>query len=126
MRKSTVLHGLILILLAIVLGAFGAHFLKNHLTISQLASFETGVRYQLTGGLFLLIIGLNQNKFSFNLNKILACFFIGICMFSISIYGLNLLSNYSIVKFLGPITPLGGLLMISSILLLIVKIVRAK
>lgn len=100
-------------LLAIILGAFGAHALKKVLSVDKLASFEVGVRYQTYNALFLLLIGYNAN---FELSLVQWAFYlvtIGTVLFSFSIYVLAL-SEYlkKNFKFLGPITPLGGLLMI--------------
>jgi len=44
---------------AIILGAFGAHALKKYLSVAELTTFETGVKYQLYHALFLLFLGLN-------------------------------------------------------------------
>ena len=100
---------------AIILGAFGAHALKKVLTIDQLATFETGVKYQMYHGLFLLFIGLNTQlgdkvkKTIFNLT------ILGVIFFSGSIYLLatdNLNTfNFKVIGFL---TPIGGLLLITS------------
>jgi uncharacterized membrane protein YgdD (TMEM256/DUF423 family) len=46
MDKRIVISGLVLLILAIILGAYGAHGLKKYLTIEQLNSFEVGIRYQ--------------------------------------------------------------------------------
>jgi len=102
--------GALLGLLAIVFGAFGAHALKKKASASQLASFETGVKYQMYHAIVLLIIGYN---FSYNSpieDYIVGCFLVGTFLFSFSIYGL-VLSDIAGKKwrFLGPITPLGGL-----------------
>ena len=48
---------------AIILGAFGAHALKEVLTIDQLSTFETGVKYQIYHALFLLFLGMYGNHF---------------------------------------------------------------
>ena len=68
MNRRIVLAGVILIIVAIILGAFGAHALKEVLTNQRLNSFETGVRYQVYHGLALLILGFNSNKLLFDLN----------------------------------------------------------
>lgn len=99
--------------LAIILGAFGAHALKKVLSTDKLASFEVGVRYQIYSALFLILIGYNAN---FEISSLRWAFYlvtIGTVLFSFSIYLLSL-SEYlkKSFKFLGPITPLGGLLMI--------------
>jgi uncharacterized membrane protein YgdD (TMEM256/DUF423 family) len=100
---------------AIILGAFGAHALKKVLTIDQLATFETGVKYQMYHGLFLLFIGLNTQlgdkvkKTIFNLT------ILGVIFFSGSIYLLatDNLNTFNF-KVIGFITPIGGLLLIGS------------
>lgn len=100
-------------ILAIILGAFGAHALKKILSAEKLASFEVGVRYQTYNALFLIVIGYNAN---FQLSIMQWTYYlvtIGTILFSFSIYLLSLAEylkkNF---KFLGPVTPLGGLLMI--------------
>lgn len=110
--------------LAIILGAFGAHLLKKKFTKDQLESFETGVRYQIYHALLLLIIGL-QLDFSTSLEKSTAwLIIIGVFFFSFSIYGLTLSSlNGKKWRFLGPITPLGGLLLIAGWICLTITLV---
>ncbi|WP_461790036.1 DUF423 domain-containing protein [Pedobacter sp.] len=100
-------------ILAIVLGAFGAHALKKVLSTEKLASFEVGVRYQMYNALFLLLLGFNTNVFISNVKWAFYLATIGTILFSFSIYLLALADplkrNF---KFLGPVTPIGGLLMI--------------
>ena len=105
--------------LAIVFGAFGAHALKNKLTEEQLQSFETGVKYQMYHAIVLLVISFNLN-FNSSLEAILlTCFIVGTLLFSFSIYGLVLSSaSGNKMRFLGPVTPLGGLLLAIGWLLL--------
>lgn len=118
-----VITGAILIMLAIVLGAFGAHGLKNIVTPERVESFETGVRYQFYAGFSLLIIGFNALKLNFKVSFFLNLMIAGVILFSGSIYALSLQDYLQVsMKFLGPITPIGGLLMIVSWLLLILKI----
>jgi len=99
-------------LLGIILGAFGAHILKKKFSAAQLQSFETGVKYQMYHAIVLLIIGYN---FGFN-NPVETyigyLFIIGTFLFSFSIYGLCISdAKGSKLRFLGPITPIGGLLL---------------
>jgi len=61
MEKKIISTAAILGMLAIILGAFGAHALKKVLPLDQLATFETGVRYQTYHALFLLLIGIMPN-----------------------------------------------------------------
>ena len=100
-------------LTAIVFGAFGAHLLKKKLNTDQLNSFETGVKYQMYHAIVLLILGL-QLPFQNALQSYsLYSFVIGVFLFSFSIYGLVLSDAFGKkLKFLGPITPLGGLFLI--------------
>jgi len=99
-------------MLAIILGAFGAHALKKILNNDQLKSFETGVKYQMYHAIVLLILGF-QLEFTQPIENYIAYSFIGgIILFSFSIYGLVISSaKNKKLRFLGPITPLGGLLL---------------
>ena len=109
---------------AVIFGAFGAHLLKKKLTSDQLQSFETGVKYQMYHAIVLLIIGFNLERSTSLDNCILYAFIIGTLLFSFSIYGLVLSSaNNKKLKFLGPITPLGGLFLVAGWALLIYKFV---
>ena len=120
MKTFTLVVGAVYGLLSIVLGAFGAHALKKVLSVEKLTSFETGVRYQMYSALFLLIVGYIL-KFETPSEKWISILMIaGTFIFSFSIYllafnGINDLN----FKFLGPITPLGGLMMIISWAMLI-------
>ncbi|MBT8180053.1 MAG: DUF423 domain-containing protein [Eudoraea sp.] len=100
-------------LLAVLFGAFGAHKLKKSLSEVQLKSFDTGVKYQMFHAILLLILGFNLG-FTTALEKNMAyCFILGTILFSFSIYGLVIgASKGKSLKFLGPITPIGGLLLI--------------
>jgi len=100
-------------LLAVLFGAFGAHSLKKSLSESQLKSFETGVKYQMYHAILLLVLGFNLG-FTTALEKNMAyCIILGTFLFSFSIYGLSIgASKGKSLKFLGPITPIGGLLLI--------------
>jgi len=115
MDKKILLTAAVFGITAIILGAFGAHALKKVLTEAQLQSFEVGVRYQMYHALFLLVIG----TFTFlNEKERLIIFWLtifGVLFFSGSIYLLatNGITNLK-TKFLGPITPIGGLLLISA------------
>ena len=106
-------------MLAIVLGAFGAHALKKILPDDQLKSFETGVKYQMYHAIVLLLLGFN---FQFSTSAMYWCFTLGIVLFSFSIYGLVLSDvKEKKLKFLGPITPIGGLLFVAGWLLIIIQ-----
>lgn len=107
--------------LTIILGAFGAHYLKEILSEASMASYQTGVQYALFSILALYIIGLagrdhlhrKQQKLIFRL------LFIGNLLFSGSIYLLVINRIWNIgLNILGILTPIGGTMMISAFLLL--------
>jgi uncharacterized membrane protein YgdD (TMEM256/DUF423 family) len=111
---------------AIILGAFGAHTLKSVLSVEKLASFETGVRYQMYCGLALFVLGISAriispSKLFFRLN------ILGIILFSFSIYLLCLNDYLPIPKMaLVPLTPIGGVLLVISWLILFISVWKQK
>ena len=127
MKTITLVFGAAFGMLSVILGAFGAHALKKILSVERLESFETGVRYQMYAAFFLLIAGYIL-KFDTSSQKWISILMIaGTMLFSFSIYGLSLQDYLGAnLKFLGPITPLGGLFMILSWLMLIFYFVKAK
>lgn len=115
--QSLIRTASLLMAMAVILGALGAHALKAKLSPEALMSFETGVRYQLLHGLAMLGLAALAHYFDPKRLRFIALLFLsGIVFFSFSIY---LLATREIsglgdgIKFLGPITPLGGLLMIA-------------
>ena len=125
MDKKTISTAALLGMIAIILGAFGAHALKKVLSIEQLATFETGVRYQMYHALFLLFIGLIPNLTSKAKNTIYNLVLSGVILFSGSIY---LLATNGLTpidfRFIGPVTPIGGLLLISAWTVLLYNITK--
>jgi uncharacterized membrane protein YgdD (TMEM256/DUF423 family) len=123
MDKKILITGLVFGLLSVIFGAFGAHLLKKHLTADQLISFETGVKYMMYHGLFLIGVSnfsfLNQNQVIYYLILIGIIFFSG----SILLLSTSTFTGWS-VKFLGPITPIGGLLLIAGWLYTIIKVIK--
>ncbi|MEM6718943.1 MAG: DUF423 domain-containing protein [Bacteroidota bacterium] len=113
MEKIVVIIAALYGALGIIFGAFGAHALKKTFTEDLLKSFETGVKYQMYHAIVLLVIGF-QLSFTETIEKSAAwCLMIGTLLFSFSIYGLCLSSaKGKKLRFLGPITPLGGLLLV--------------
>lgn len=98
---------------SVILGAFGAHAFKEKLNPAQIKNFETGVKYQMYHALLLIILGITFPLIG-TLQVIMAwCFILGTFLFSFSIYGLVLSGAYGKkLRFLGPVTPLGGLLIV--------------
>ncbi|MCP4460768.1 MAG: DUF423 domain-containing protein [Cytophagales bacterium] len=107
MIKLTLIFATISGMLSVGLGAFGAHVLKEKLEVSRLLlTYQTAVQYQFYHTLVLLAIGLLMTKYSSHwLSYSSYAMMIGIIVFSGSLYVLSL----SGVKWLGAITPLGGL-----------------
>jgi uncharacterized membrane protein YgdD (TMEM256/DUF423 family) len=127
MERKISITGAFFGMLAIILGAFGAHALKKVLSISELNTFETGVKYQMYHALFLLFIGIT-NEISLNTKK--SIYFLtvsGIILFSGSIY---LLSTNNLTTFdfktIGFLTPIGGLLLILAWGVLTYNLVKKK
>ena len=127
MKNLTLIIGGIYGLLSVILGAFGAHAFKKILSVERLESFETGVRYQIYAAFFLLIVGYIL-KFETSSEKWISILMIaGAFLFSVSIYFLSFQDYWGInLKFLGPITPLGGLFMIISWGMLILHFIKNK
>ena len=127
MKSVTLIFGAIYGLISIILGAFGAHALKKVISLDKLQSFETGVRYQMYGAFFLLIVGYIL-KFETPAEKWMSIFMIaGIFLFSVSIYLLAFSEVAPIPsKVIGPITPLGGLFMIISWAMLLFYFIKHK
>lgn len=125
MNKKIVIAGIILIIIAIVLGAFGGHALKEMLSETKLKSFHTGLRYQIYHGLAFLILGLSSDRFLFSLKSATSLLLVGVIMFSVSIYLLSIQELLAVeLKFLGPVTPLGGSLMIVGWIVFLFKVVK--
>jgi uncharacterized membrane protein YgdD (TMEM256/DUF423 family) len=126
--KTTLITATILLILGIILGAFAAHGLKGKLIPEKLASFETGVRYQIYTGFSLFIIAFSAHIFQFSIKTSFRLMLLGVIAFSGSIYGLalNEILNLGISKILGPITPIGGLLLILGWIIFLREILKIK
>jgi uncharacterized membrane protein YgdD (TMEM256/DUF423 family) len=127
MNKKIIASGALLGTLAIVLGAFGAHALKKILTIEELSTFETGVKYQMYHALFLLFIGTSTLLNEKTKKTIFYLVSVGVLFFSGSIYFLatNRLTSFDF-KTIGFITPIGGLLLILAWMALFFNILKKK
>ena len=113
--RRLVLLGSVVIALAVIIGAFGAHSLKNHLSEYQLSIFETGNRYHFYHGFgILLLASLSKLVPNKNLKTVALLLLMGTLLFSGSLY---LLATQEFIgieswKFLGPLTPIGGVFFI--------------
>ncbi len=127
MNKKILVTASILGLLAVVFGAFGAHALKELITVNAQQTFETGVRYQMYHAILLLFIGSTSHIKQKTKKTLLGVIVLGIVLFSGSIYGLatNLLTTFDF-RTIGFVTPIGGLLLISAWGLLIANFLKIK
>jgi uncharacterized membrane protein YgdD (TMEM256/DUF423 family) len=127
MDKKIISTGAFFGMLAIILGAFGAHALKKVLSLEQLSTFETGVRYQMYQALFLLFIGIMTDLSQKTKKIIYNLVLFGVVLFSGSIYLLatNTLTSFDF-KVIGFVTPIGGLLLILAWGILFWNIIKKK
>ncbi|MBT8394524.1 MAG: DUF423 domain-containing protein [Bacteroidia bacterium] len=125
MNKKMVILACIFGLLSVVFGAFGAHGLRSIISADSLQSFETGVRYQMYHALLLLIVGANTYLSEKIKISIFYLILFGTILFSGSIYGLatNEMTSFDF-RSIAFITPLGGLLLILSWIVLLIGFIR--
>lgn len=120
-NRNVLLLGAILMALAVLLGAFGAHALKNSLSPEMLAVYKTGVEYQFYHALGLLAIGLIGFHIKSKWIRWSGILLIaGILIFSGSLYALSI----SGIKILGAITPIGGLSFVAGWICLAFAIIK--
>jgi len=105
MYRQIIIVGALNAFLAVALGAFAAHGLKNRLSEYELSIWKTAVDYHMAHALGLILIGLLASSLSINLDKPGGLMLTGIVLFSGSLYALSL----SGIKTLGMVTPFGGL-----------------
>ena len=103
---SCIRAGAALMLLGVVLGAFGAHALQQVLTVKQLASYQTGVLYQQLHSLALILVGIIAlvTPASRWLPRAAVLFGVGIIFFSGSIYAMT----FGAPRWFGMVAPVGG------------------
>ena len=120
--KRSLVTGSLLLALAVLIGAFGAHGLKSIVTAEKLVTFETGVRYHVYHSLGLLFLGILQILYrTLKLNVSYFAFTFGTLLFSFNCY-LYVLTG---IKALAMIVPLGGLLFVLGWIYLSVKLLKA-
>lgn len=119
MLYITEIIGTVFCLLSVILGAFGSHYLKNKMTQTEIQSFEIGVKYLVYHGLSLLIISQLYLDITIWISLLIT---VGTILFSFSIFFLSTQTLFNKnLKILGPITPLGGLLIIIGWFLLLLE-----
>ena len=130
-HKKILLTATLLMMIAVILGAMGAHYLKEtlHLPADRLESWKTGVFYQIIHSLAIILIIILAKMFDLKIKAVNILFIIGIAFFSGSIYILTLNHIWGIgalKSIMGPITPLGGMCLIIGWAILSFKILKAK
>lgn len=127
MNNKAAITGVIFGASAIVLGAFGAHGLKELLNDGQIAVFETGVKYQMYHALFLLFVSLVPSVTDKAKKAITILVITGVLLFSFSLYFLSCNDLFSFdFKKIGFITPIGGLLLIAAWTVLFLNLLKRK
>ncbi len=120
MAKSALFAGVFFSLIAVVLGAFGAHALKEKFSADVLAIWQTAVQYQFYHALALIGLGIWLKQVGIASNAIVGCFIAGILIFSGSLY----LLSFTGIKVLGAVTPIGGTLFIIAWVLWLIKLMK--
>ena len=125
MNKTIIGWGAGFGLLAVILGALGAHALRDQLEASTLESFRTAVDYQMYHALFLIILGSTKILEGRDQNQVFYLILGGVLCFSFSIYALTTgpLAGLDFTP-MAWVTPLGGLLLISGWGLLLYRVFR--
>ena len=127
MNKTILATGLVVGVIAVILGAFGAHGLKKLIGPEALATFETGIKYQMYHALFLMVVSVLPNVTSGSKQMVLYLVVVGLLFFSGSIYFLatNQLTSFDFKK-IGFITPIGGTLLIAAWIKLLYSVLTNK
>jgi uncharacterized membrane protein YgdD (TMEM256/DUF423 family) len=114
--------------ITVILGAIGAHTLRNTLSEVQLNSFATGVRYQYYHIFAMLVTVLLSKQFEVSVKVPLWLFAIGTVFFSGSIFLLSTIPVHGMegIRALGPVTPVGGLILVAAWLSLAIQFVRKR
>lgn len=128
MERKWIVAGLLLLITGIILGAFGAHALKGLLAEEKLVSFETGVRYQLIHAVAFMAVPYIAKSFGANTKWVFRLLVAGVLFFSVSIYLLTLreLWGMDALRYFGPVTPVGGVLLIVGWTALLIKVLQNK
>lgn len=113
MNRTIFISGILFGILAVILGAFGAHGLEKLVDTDAIQTWETGVTYQMYHALLLLILANVKSIPVAHKKWIFFCIVAGIVLFSFSIYLLatNTITSFDF-KTIGFVTPIGGLLLI--------------
>ncbi len=127
MNRTILITAAVFGIIAIGLGAFGAHGLKELISVESQQTFETGVRYQMYHALLLLFVGATTFLSGKAKKAIYFLVLVGVILFSGSIYGLSTMDITGInFKSIGFITPVGGLLLIIAWIIMLINFLKVK
>lgn len=128
MNKRIILTASFFGAIAVLLGAFGAHALKNAIDAHALTIWQKGVEYQFYHTFALLYLSTFARYRNKLINIAYFCFTFGIVLFSGSLYLMATKSilNLGFAEFIGPITPIGGLLFVLGWIMLFFAAVKDK
>lgn|SRR6185312_7641650 len=132
MRNAAMIFAGISGCIAVILGALGAHALNGKVEAGLLSpqsmhAYETAVHYQLMHTLAIMAMVALRDKYPLYSKTIITLFMIGIVLFSGSIYGLVAGNLTGInMKWMGPITPLGGLCFIAGWVAIVISAIKSK
>ncbi len=123
MLKTGLLLGIVFSGLSVVLGAFGAHALKDKISEYYMGVYDKGVLYQMFHSISIIVVSiLNHSLEKVELDSSIYLFSIGILLFSGSLYLLAITGH----KWLGAITPIGGTLFIADWFILFIKLLKLQ
>ena len=125
MNKKITIIASLYIFTSILLGAFGAHGIKDFVSEELILTFDKGVKYLMYSGLGLLILGLNTNKFQFSLKWTNNLLITGSLLFSVNIFLYTFHESMPFLKNFVHVVPVGGLLMIIGWGILIIKLIKS-
>ena len=124
MRNKFIITGALSGAIAVLLGAFAAHGLRSSMSGENFQVFHTGVEYQFYHSLALLFTGVILEKIQGKLILVAGyAFFTGIILFSGSLY---LLSTFDSIRWMGIVTPLGGLCFITGWISLAIGALKSR
>jgi uncharacterized membrane protein YgdD (TMEM256/DUF423 family) len=127
MQKIYLVIGTLLAGLAVALGAFGAHGLKKIATAEQVATYQTGVQYQIYHALALILVGLLTDRiYNSFISSAGVLFVAGVVLFSGSLYLIVSMQamNRAVPTAIGILTPVGGLFFVAGWICMLVGILK--
>ena len=129
LKKNFFILASFTLLLAVIIGAYGAHGLRPFMGDAGMTTFKTGSQYHFYHGISMWLVLLLHVHYKIRyINRIIYFFTAGIICFSGSLYLLSIKSflSPSLVSFLGPITPFGGLFFIVGWVLVILALIKSS